>query len=33
MATDGQKLTAALSYSPLPDNVAQKVQVAIKQVK
>ncbi len=33
MATDGQKLTAALSYSPLPDNVAQKVQEAIKQVK
>jgi phosphate transport system substrate-binding protein len=33
MATDGQKLTAALSYSPLPDNVAQKVQEAIKQVR
>jgi phosphate transport system substrate-binding protein len=33
MVTDGQKLTAALSYSPLPNNVAQKVEEAIKQVK
>src|SRR5581483_2572993 len=33
MVTDGQKLTAALSYAPLPDNVAAKVKEAIKQVK
>ena len=33
MVTDGQKMTSALSYSPLPDNVAQKVKEAIKQVK
>lgn len=33
MLTDGQKLTAALSYAPLPENVAQKVQEAVKQVK
>ena len=33
MVTDGQKMTTALSYSPLPDNVAQKVKEAIKQVK
>ncbi len=33
MVTDGQKMTNALSYSPLPDNVAQKVKEAIKQVK
>ena len=33
MVTDGQKMAAALSYSPLPDNVAQKVKEAIKQVK
>ncbi len=33
MATDGQKMTSALSYSPLPDNVAQKVKEAIKQIK
>jgi len=32
MVTDGQKMTTALSYSPLPDNVAQKVKEAIKQV-
>ncbi len=33
MVTDGQKMTSALSYAPLPDNVAQKVKAAIKQVK
>jgi len=33
MVTDGQKMTNALSYSPLPDNVAQKVKEAIKTVK
>jgi phosphate transport system substrate-binding protein len=33
MVTDGQKMTSALSYAPLPDNVAQKVKEAIKQVK
>ena len=33
MVTDGQKMTNALSYSPLPDNVAQKVKEAIKQVR
>jgi phosphate transport system substrate-binding protein len=33
MATDGQKMTSALSYAPLPDNVVQKVKEAIKQVK
>jgi len=32
MATDGQKMTAALSYAPLPDNVVAKVKDAIKQV-
>jgi len=32
MVTDGQKMTTALSYSPLPDNVAQKVKEASKQV-
>jgi phosphate transport system substrate-binding protein len=32
MVTDGQKMTTALSYSPLPDNVTQKVKEAIKQV-
>ncbi len=32
MVTDGQKMTNALSYAPLPDNVAQKVKEAIKQV-
>jgi phosphate transport system substrate-binding protein len=32
MVTDGQKMTNALSYSPLPDNVAQKVKEAVKQV-
>jgi phosphate transport system substrate-binding protein len=33
MVTDGQKMTASLSYAPLPDVVAQKVKEAIKQVK
>jgi len=33
MVTDGQKMTNALSYAPLPDNVAAKVKDAIKQVK
>ncbi|HTS08220.1 MAG TPA: phosphate ABC transporter substrate-binding protein PstS [Candidatus Eisenbacteria bacterium] len=32
MVTDGQKMTAALAYAPLPDNVVAKVQQAIKQV-
>jgi len=33
MVTDGQKMTAPLSYAPLPENVAAKVKEAIKQVK
>jgi phosphate transport system substrate-binding protein len=33
MVTDGQKMTSALSYAPLPDNVVQKVKKAIKEVK
>jgi phosphate transport system substrate-binding protein len=33
MVTDGQKMTNALSYAPLPDNVAAKVKDTIKQVK
>jgi phosphate transport system substrate-binding protein len=33
MVTDGQKMTAALSYAPLPESVAEKVKEAIKQVK
>ena len=33
MVTDGQKMTSALSYAPLPDNVVAKVKDAIKQVK
>ena len=32
MVSDGQKLTNQLSYAPLPDNVAEKVKAAIKQV-
>lgn len=32
MVTDGQKMTSALAYAPLPDNVVAKVQQAIKQV-
>jgi phosphate transport system substrate-binding protein len=33
MVTDGQQMTAALSYAPLPDNVVGKEKEAIKQVK
>ena len=33
MVADGQKLTSALSYAPLPDNVVGKVKETIKQVK
>jgi phosphate transport system substrate-binding protein len=33
MVSDGQKMTSALAYAPLPDNVATKVKEAIKQVK
>ncbi len=33
MVTDGQPMTAALSYAPLPQNVVAKVKEAIKQVK
>jgi phosphate transport system substrate-binding protein len=33
MATDGQKMTSALSYAPLPESVVQKEKEAIKQVK
>jgi phosphate transport system substrate-binding protein len=33
MATDGQKMTTALAYAPLPDNVVAKVKDAIKQVR
>ncbi len=32
MVTDGQKMTADLTYAPLPDNVVAKVKEAIKQV-
>ncbi|MGO9112702.1 MAG: phosphate ABC transporter substrate-binding protein PstS, partial [Thermoguttaceae bacterium] len=32
MVTDGQKTANQLSYAPLPDNVAEKVKAAIKQV-
>jgi phosphate transport system substrate-binding protein len=33
MVIDGQKMTAALTYAPLPDSVVAKVKDAIKQVK
>jgi hypothetical protein len=33
MVTDGQKMTAALSYAPLPDNVVAKEKEAIKQIR
>jgi phosphate transport system substrate-binding protein len=33
MVTDGQKMTSALSYAPLPENVVSKVKEAIQQVK
>ncbi len=32
MITDGQKMTSALSYAPLPDSVAQKVKETIQTV-
>jgi phosphate transport system substrate-binding protein len=32
MVTEGQKMTVQLSYAPLPQNVAEKVKAAIKQV-
>ena len=31
--TDGQRMTAELSYAPLPENVVAKVKEAIKQVR
>ena len=33
MVTDGQKMTSALAYAPLPENVVAKEKEAIKQVK
>jgi phosphate transport system substrate-binding protein len=33
MVTDGQKMTAALTYAPLPDGVVQKEKEAIKMVR
>ncbi|HXO30766.1 MAG TPA: phosphate ABC transporter substrate-binding protein PstS [Candidatus Acidoferrales bacterium] len=33
MVTDGQRMTAALSYAPLPEGVVQKEKEAIKQVQ
>ncbi len=33
MVTDGQKMTAALSYAPLPEGVVQKEKEAIKLVR
>jgi phosphate transport system substrate-binding protein len=33
MVSDGQQMTSALSYAPLPDNVVVKVKETIKQVK
>src|SRR5499427_7677027 len=33
MVSDGQQMTSALTYAPLPDNVAAKVKEAIKQVR
>ena len=32
MVNDGQKMAPALTYAPLPESVAEKVKVAIKQV-
>jgi phosphate transport system substrate-binding protein len=32
MVNDGQKMAAPLSYAPLPDSVAEKVKVTIKQL-
>jgi len=33
LVTDGQTMTSALAYAPLPESVAAKVKEAIKQVK
>jgi len=33
MLDDGQKMTAALSYAPLPSGVVGKVKVAVKQIQ
>ena len=33
MVNDGQQMTTALAYAPLPQNVAEKVKETIKQVK
>jgi phosphate transport system substrate-binding protein len=33
MVTDGQKMTAALDYAPLPENVVAKEKETIKQIK
>jgi phosphate transport system substrate-binding protein len=33
MVSDGQMMTASLSYAPLPENVVVKVKEAVKQVK
>jgi phosphate transport system substrate-binding protein len=33
MLSDGQKMTADLTYAPLPDSVVAKVKEAIKQIK
>jgi phosphate transport system substrate-binding protein len=33
MVDDGQKMTADLTYAPLPESVAAKVKGAIKQVR
>jgi phosphate transport system substrate-binding protein len=33
MVNDGQKMTAELTYAPLPENVAAKVRDAVKQVR
>jgi len=33
MVDDGQKMTADLTYAPLPESVAEKVKGAIKQVR
>ena len=33
MVADGQRMTAELTYAPLPENVAAKVKDTIKQVR
>jgi phosphate transport system substrate-binding protein len=33
MLTDGQKMTSALNYAPLPQNVVSQAEEAVKQVK